>query len=94
MLSSSWYLLLNYKVDYFLLVPCERRCTKTHIPFRGLLASQLVCKECDTKVICNGKSCCGVISTKVCLRFQCHDSDTVWITFADEWLALLPVISH
>ena len=64
-------------------MPCERRCTKTHIPFRGLLASQLVCKECDTKVICNGKSCCGVISTKVCLRFQCsRDFYNMWFSYS------------
>ena len=41
--------LLNSDV-YLLLVPLSRKCKKLHLPFHGLLASQLVCKQCATKV--------------------------------------------
>lgn len=30
-------------------VPLRRDCNKPHLPFHGLLASQLVCKQCGTK---------------------------------------------
>lgn len=48
---SSTKLILWLKCERVILVPITRDCCKKpHLPFHGLLASQLVCKQCGAKV--------------------------------------------
>ena len=50
-LCISTKLILSVKCESAILVPIARdSCNKPHLPFHGLLASQLVCKQCGAKV--------------------------------------------